>query len=155
MTTRWAILGPGRMAAIVVPEFRLVPDAELVAVASRSQERADAFAAEHGILRSHGSLEALLADDEVDAVYVATPHGVHVEECLAIAAAGKHLLVEKSMATTPEGTQAIVDAARGYSHEIAHACEQIAAGRTESDVMPLDASLAVSRTLAAALAQLA
>lgn len=114
MTVRWGIWGPGRIAATVAGEFALAEGAELVAVGSRSQERADAFAAEHGVATSHGSLAALLADDGVDAVYVATPHGVHVEECTQIAAAGKHLLVEKSMAVDPAGTEAIIAAAREH-----------------------------------------
>jgi xylose dehydrogenase (NAD/NADP) len=68
---------------------------EVVAVASRSAERAEAYAAEHGIPRSHGSYEALLEDSEIDAVYVSLPNGLHHEWTMLALQAGKHVLCEK------------------------------------------------------------
>jgi predicted dehydrogenase len=68
---------------------------EVVAVGSRSAERAAAYAREHGLAHAHGSYEALLADDEVDAVYVSVPNGLHAEWTLRALEAGKHVLVEK------------------------------------------------------------
>ena len=109
---RWAVLGPGRIAESVVADFGHVRDGELVAVGSRSAERAQAFAQRHGIPRAHGSYEALLADDEVDAVYVATPHSWHVAHGCAVLEAGKALLMEKSFTATLAGAETIVATAR-------------------------------------------
>jgi predicted dehydrogenase len=69
--------------------------AQVVAVASRDGAKAQAYAAEHGIERSHGSYEALLADDGVDAVYIGLPNGMHHEWTMHALAAGKHVLAEK------------------------------------------------------------
>ena len=95
MATRWAILGPGRIAGAFARDLRLVPDAELAAVGSRSSARAEAFAREHGFAAAYGSYEELYADESVDAVYVASPHALHVEHVTAALAAGKHVLCEK------------------------------------------------------------
>lgn len=111
-TIRWGIAGPGRMAATMAEAFAHVPNGELVAVGSRSLERAQAFATEHGIPRAHGSYEALAANPEIDAVYIATPHTQHTDIALAFIEAGKALLVEKSFSSTVEDTQRIIDAAR-------------------------------------------
>ena len=72
------------------------------AVASRSGERAEAFAREHGIARWHDSYEALLADPEIDAVYVPLPNALHVEWAIRALQAGKHVLCEKPMSRRPE-----------------------------------------------------
>ena len=66
--TRWGIAGPGRMAATIVPEFHAAPNAELVAVGSRSAERAESFATEHDIPRWYASYDALVNDSAVDAI---------------------------------------------------------------------------------------
>ncbi len=95
MATRWGILGPGRIAGSFARDLRLVPDARLTAVGSRSLERASAFAREHGFEAAYGSYAELLADDSVDAVYVASPHALHVEHVTAALEAGKHVLCEK------------------------------------------------------------
>jgi len=95
MATRWGILGPGRIAHSFSQDLRLVPDAELTAVGSRSHARAEAFAQEHGFAAAYGSYEELLADESVDAVYVASPHALHVEHVTAALEAGKHVLCEK------------------------------------------------------------
>ncbi|HEX5089388.1 MAG TPA: Gfo/Idh/MocA family oxidoreductase [Nocardioides sp.] len=95
MTTRWGILGPGRIARTFARDLRLVPGAELAAVGSRSEARAAAFARELGFASAYGSYEALLADGSVDAVYVASPHALHVEHVTTALEAGKHVLCEK------------------------------------------------------------
>jgi len=95
MTTRWGVLGPGRIARSFAQDLRLVPDAQLTAVGSRSHARAAAFAEEHGFAAAYGSYEELLADESVDAVYVASPHSLHVEHVTAALEAGKHVLCEK------------------------------------------------------------
>lgn len=114
MTTeiRWGVVGPGRIAESVLPDFAHVPDARVVAVASRSQDRADAFAARHGIDRAHGSYAAILSDPDVDVLYVATPHAQHAAFAAAALRAGKALLVEKSFTATPAGARGVVALAR-------------------------------------------
>ncbi|MFT3833226.1 MAG: Gfo/Idh/MocA family oxidoreductase [Micropruina sp.] len=109
---RWGIAGPGRMAAEIVPEFRLAGNAELVAVGSRSAERAEVFATEHGIPRWHSSYESLVTDPAVQAVYIATPHPQHTDIALAAIAAGKAVLVEKAFTATLADTERIAAAAR-------------------------------------------
>jgi predicted dehydrogenase len=97
MTTsslRWGILGTGGIAALQTSDL-LVNGFTVTAVGSRSQESADAFAAKWSIAAAHGSYEALVADPDVDAVYVATPHPFHHEHALLALSAGKHVLVEK------------------------------------------------------------
>lgn len=109
---RWGIAGPGRMAATIVPEIKAAANAELVAVGSRSAERAESFATDHGVPRWHSSYEALLADPAVQAIYVATPHPQHTEIALAAIAAGKPLLIEKAFTSTVADTERVVAAAR-------------------------------------------
>ena len=111
-TTRWGIVGPGRIAEGVVRDFAHVPGAEVTAVGSRSIERARDFADRHGIATAHGSYADLVADPDVDVLYLATPHPQHHAVALDAIAAGKHLLVEKSFTATVAGAQQIVDAAR-------------------------------------------
>lgn len=110
--TRWGVLATGGIAATVAGDLAAVEGAELLAVASRGPERAAAFAAEHGVARSYGSYADLLADPDVDVVYVATPHGLHREVAGAALRAGKPVLVEKSFTTTTAGARELVDLAR-------------------------------------------
>ena len=91
---RWGVVGPGRIAAGVVRDLAEMPGGVLHAVASRSAERARAFADSHGAAVSYGSYAELLADPDVDVVYVASPHRQHLGIALAAVEAGKHLLVE-------------------------------------------------------------
>ena len=95
-TLRIGTLGAAAItpAALVKP-CRVVPRAELVAVAARDKERATAFATKHGIPTVHGSYEELLADPEIDAVYNPLPNGLHAEWTIAALEAGKHVLCEK------------------------------------------------------------
>ena len=111
MTVRWGVVGPGRIAGKVVQDFPYVPDAEAVAVASRSIERATAFAAEHDLPRAHGSYRAILDDPDVDVLYIATPHPQHRAIALAALRAGKAILVEKAFTVTPRATREIAELA--------------------------------------------
>ncbi len=86
-------------------------EVELAAVASRDGDRAKAYASEHGIPRAHGSYEALLADDELDAVYISLPNRLHHEWTMKALAAGKHVLVEKPYSRRPEEVEEAWDAA--------------------------------------------
>jgi predicted dehydrogenase len=107
MTVRWGIVGPGRIAAKVTGDFRHVPGAEAVAVASRSIDRAKAFAAEFGLARAHSSYRDILDDPDVDALYIATPHPQHRAVALAALRAGKAVMVEKAFTVTPGATREI------------------------------------------------
>jgi predicted dehydrogenase len=109
---RWGIVGPGNIAASVMPDFAHVPGASVVAVASRSAERAQDFADRFGIGRTYGSYAGIVADDEVDVLYIATPHPQHHEVALAAIEAGKSLLVEKSFTATVAGAEEVIRAAR-------------------------------------------
>ena len=81
-------------------DFADVDGARAVAVASRSGERAEAFAARHGLDRAYGSYAEILADQDVDVLYVATPHPQHHAIAMAALRAGKALLVEKAFTAT-------------------------------------------------------
>ncbi len=109
---RWGIVGPGRIATQLVKDFAVTPDAVALAVASRSTERAAAFAAEHGLERSYGSYREIIADPDIDALYIATPHPQHHTIALAAIEAGKALLIEKTFTATVAGAEQIVSAAR-------------------------------------------
>lgn len=109
---RWGIVGPGRIAAKVIGDFAKVPGATVVAVASRSHDRARAFANQHGVDRAYGSCGQLIADPDVDALYIATPHPQHHAIALAAIDAGKALLVEKTFTATVAGAQEVITAAR-------------------------------------------
>jgi predicted dehydrogenase len=109
---RWGIAGPGRIADKVAADFAYVPDASLDAIGSRSAERASAFAARHGAARAHGSYADLIADPDVDAIYIATPHPQHAAIALGAIANGKAVLVEKTFTATVAGAVAVIEAAR-------------------------------------------
>ena len=96
----------------MLPDFDHVPGASVVAVASRSAERAASFAERFGIARAYGSYAEIIADDEVDVLYVATPHPQHHEVALAGIEAGKALLVEKTFTATVAGAEEVIAAAR-------------------------------------------
>ncbi len=107
-STRWAILGPGRIARGFASDLALVPDTELVAVGSRSADRARAFAQEFGVGSAYGSYEELVEDPRVDVVYIASPHALHLEHARLAFEAGKHVLCEKPLTlTTAEAEQMI------------------------------------------------
>jgi len=84
---------------------------DVVAVASRDAQRAETYAAEHGIATAHGSYEALLADPDVEAVYISLPNGMHHEWTMQALAAGKHVLCEKPYTRHPGEAEEAFDAA--------------------------------------------
>lgn len=109
---RWGIAGTGGIASAFVQDLKLLQDAEVVAVGSRAQETADAFADRHGIAHRHVGNDALAADPEVDAVYVAGPHPAHCEAALAAIAGGKAVLIEKPFTVNAAEAERIIDAAK-------------------------------------------
>jgi predicted dehydrogenase len=95
---RWGLLGAARIGSVVVHAARQSRFGHFAAVASRSSERAQQFAADHGLEESHGSYEDLLASDGVDAIYIALPAALHAEWTVKALEAGKHVLCEKPFA---------------------------------------------------------
>jgi predicted dehydrogenase len=109
---RWGIVGPGRIAEKLVRDFAVVDGARALAVASRSADRAADFARRHGLERAYGSYAEIVADPDVDVLYLATPHPMHHALAVAGLDAGKALLVEKAFTATTRGAEEIVDLAR-------------------------------------------
>ena len=110
---RWGILGAGGIASQMAYALRDTTQ-QVVAVGSRDASREQAFVDEHApSARPHGDYASLVADPEVDVVYVASPHSEHLEHALLAIHAGKHVLVEKAMAPTADEAQQIASAARG------------------------------------------
>jgi len=108
---RWGLLGTSRINAKLLAGARLSDSAEVVAVGSRSVETGRAFASANGIERAHGSYEALLADPDIDAVYIPLPNSMHHPWTLTALAAGKHVLCEKPYTRRPEEVEVTWDAA--------------------------------------------
>lgn len=113
-TFRWGILGPGKIAHKFAADLQHVPGAVLHAVASRAKDRAEAFAARYGAARAFGSYQELALCDEVDVVYVATPHTMHAAHALMCVEAGRHVLCEKPFALSAEVAEAVFAAARRH-----------------------------------------
>ena len=107
---RWGILATGGIAHAFTHDLRTA-GLDPIAVGSRTAASAQAFADEFSIPRAHGGYDALLADPDVDIVYIATPHPMHAENALAAIRAGKHVLVEKPFALNSAEAAAIRDAA--------------------------------------------
>lgn len=92
---RWGILGTGVIAHDFAEALHALPDAKLIAAASRDQAKADSFARKNGVPKAYGSYEALVNDPEIDIIYVATPHHRHRDDMLLCLNHGKHVLCEK------------------------------------------------------------
>ena len=108
---RVGILSTAKIADAILTGARLAAGAEVVAVASRDGGRAEAYAAEKGIPRAHGSYEALLADADVEAVYVPLPNSMHLPWAVKALEAGKHVLCEKPLSRRAADVEAAFDAA--------------------------------------------
>jgi predicted dehydrogenase/aryl-alcohol dehydrogenase-like predicted oxidoreductase len=111
-TMRWGILSTGRIADKFASQLPHSRTGSLVAVASREVSKARTFARKHKVARACGAYDELLADPEVDAVYVCTPHPHHAEWAIAAAEAGKHILCEKPLTLNHAEAMAVVEAAR-------------------------------------------
>jgi len=137
---RWGIVSAGGIANTVTADLQAMADGRAVAIASRDIGRARAFAERHGIERSYGSYAELFADDDVDVVYVATPHRQHHAITRAALLAGKPALVEKAFTVTAAGAEDVIELARAqglfvmeamwtrFVPMIVHLCEIIADG---------------------------
>ena len=112
-TLRWGILGCGNVAEHKGgPPLYSVDDSELIAVMRRDQAKAEDFAERHGAKRAYTDVDKLLSDDEINAIYIATPPNLHCEQTIQAAHAGKHILCEKPMAMSVNECQQMVDACR-------------------------------------------
>ena len=118
---RWGSLSTANINRAVIPPIRASGRSELAAVASRERGPAEAYAREWNIPRAHGSYEALLADPEVDAIYIGLPNSLHVEWAVRCAEAGKHVLCEKPLALTVAEVERMILAARRNNVALAEA----------------------------------
>ena len=115
---RWGVVSTGKIASIVVSDLALQPDAVQQAISSRTQSNADAFAARHGFRRAYGDEDGvsgfvrLLQDQDIDVVYVASPHASHYAVAKAALEAGKHVLCEKPMTLNMREAVSLVSLAR-------------------------------------------
>jgi len=106
---KWGIIGTG-IARSFVMSLAQVTSQRVVAVTARDAGKTQAFASELGIERVHASVDALIADPEVEVVYIATPHPLHRQQALAVIAAGKHVLIEKPLAMSADEAREITTA---------------------------------------------
>ena len=113
---RWGIIGAGNVAEFKSgPALMQAPGSTVVAVMRRDAEKARDFALRYGVPRWYADVDALLADPEVDAVYVASPHHLHLAHVTRAAQAGKAILCEKPVGVSTAEAQAVVDVCRAAS----------------------------------------
>jgi len=110
-TIRWGILSTGGIAEKFTEDLRLLPEAEVLAVGSRTPAAAKAFADRYGIPRAYGSWRELAADDDLDVIYVATPHNAHHEAALICVDAGRGVLCEKPLTLDAARARELIGAA--------------------------------------------
>jgi predicted dehydrogenase len=108
---RWGLLSTARINRLVLEGIAETDEAEAVAVASRDAPRAQTYARDHGIPKAYGSYQALLEDDDLNAVYVSLPNSLHVEWTLRALEAGKHVLCEKPLSRRPNEIERLFDLA--------------------------------------------
>ncbi len=111
---RWGIIGAGAIAQTFAKGVAGSKTGEMLAVGSRELATAEAFGERFGVPRRYDGYEAVLADPDVDAVYVATPHTLHAEWAIRAAEAGKHILIEKPLGINHAEAMAVVEAARRH-----------------------------------------
>jgi D-xylose 1-dehydrogenase (NADP+, D-xylono-1,5-lactone-forming) len=117
----WGLLSTARINRALIPPLRSSKRNRLMAVASRTQEAAQAYARENKIPRAYGSYDALLADPEIDVIYNPLPNHLHAEWTIRAVEAGKHVLCEKPLALSVEEVDAMQAAARKYDRLVAEA----------------------------------
>lgn len=107
---RWGIAGTGKVSSEIADDLALVGDAELAAVSSRTEASANRFAYIHGVANRHADYDAML--DDVDAVYIGTPHATHMDYASRALSRGRHVLCEKPLTPAPTDARALADLAR-------------------------------------------
>ncbi len=120
-TLNWGLLSTARINRALIPPLQVSKRNHLLAVASRSQENADAYAKEKKIPRAYGSYEALLADPDIDVIYNPLPNHLHAEWTVKAVEAGKHVLCEKPLALSVDEVDTIQHAARKHGRVVAEA----------------------------------
>lgn len=120
-TLNWGLLSTARINRALIPPLQISKRNHLLAVASRSQETANAYAKEKKISRAYGSYEALLADPEIDVIYNPLPNHLHAEWTIKAVEAGKHVLCEKPLALNVVDVDAIKAAAQKHERVVAEA----------------------------------
>ncbi|MGZ4334418.1 MAG: Gfo/Idh/MocA family protein [Gaiellaceae bacterium] len=118
---RWGIVSTADINRKVIPGAKASPKVDLVGVASRTQERAEQYASWWEIPKAYGSYEALLADPELEAVYISLPNTLHCEWSIKALEAGKHVLCEKPLSRHPEEVAAAFDTAERTGHMLMEA----------------------------------
>ena len=108
---RWGIVSAGNIANTFASDMAHAPNADAVAVAARSETDARDFANRHGVARAYEGYERLFADDEIDAIYVATPHTLHLSNSADALRAGKAVMCEKPLTTSTEECRQLLDVA--------------------------------------------
>ncbi|KFF06266.1 Gfo/Idh/MocA family protein [Flavobacterium reichenbachii] len=114
-TIKWGIIGLGNIANQFAADLLLIKDATLIAAASRDKNKADAFAKRYNIQKAYDSYDALFADDEIDIVYIATPHDSHAALSIKALENGKHVLCEKPIALSHADALKMVEASRKHN----------------------------------------
>ena len=112
MGVTWGILSTADINRLVIPPAHESPKVDLAAVASRDRQRAEEYAREWEIPRAYGSYEALLADEEIEAVYISLPNNLHCEWSIKAVEAGKHVLCEKPLSRRAAEVEEAFDAAQ-------------------------------------------
>ncbi|MGA2489523.1 MAG: Gfo/Idh/MocA family oxidoreductase [Anaerolineales bacterium] len=120
-TLRWGLLSTARINNALIPPLKFSKRNRLVAVASRSQEKAEAYAREKKIKHAYGSYEALLADPEIDVIYNPLPNHIHAEWTIKAVEAGKHVLCEKPLALSMDEVDAITATAGKHGRIVTEA----------------------------------
>ena len=110
MTIGWAMIGTGRVHRWMAPAIKAAEDTRLLGVLSRDKTRAEVFAEKQGIPMAYDSLNKLLDNPEINVVYIASPNGLHAEQTIKAAEAGKHVLCEKPMAPTTAECRSMIEA---------------------------------------------
>jgi predicted dehydrogenase len=118
---RWGFLSTARINRLIIPAVRASARSEVTTVASRDLAKARAYAQEWQIPRALGSYEALLADPDVDVVYIGLPNSLHVEWTIRALEAGKHVLCEKPLALSVDDVDRVADAAQRTGRAAAEA----------------------------------
>jgi len=112
---RWGILGTARIATKVAEAIHNASGSQLVGIASRDENRASQWAAEHDVAKTYGSYQSLLDDDDIDAIYIPLPPSMHHEWSIAAAERGKHILCEKPVALNANEVAEMTSACRQHN----------------------------------------
>ncbi|MFK7918421.1 MAG: Gfo/Idh/MocA family protein [Ilumatobacter sp.] len=151
---RWGIASTGNISNSMATALAGIDGADVVAIGSRTQERADAFATKHSIANAHGSHTSLCADPDVDVIYIGSPHNEHRSMTIEALEAGKHVLCEKAFALNASEANDMIEAARSADRFLMEAMwswfmpawhelrERIHAG-VVGDVVSLDANFSI------------